>query len=135
MQRDPNPREMSIVIKVRKTARSLFAVALLAAGFSIAAPANAAHATDSVECGSPDYLQVWGHTKPPLIVGSGGNFIACYANAGTITLGEYAWVDQVSTGNNDIQMNDVNGAKVKISRRNIVTYPNRPPHISSIQIF
>ncbi len=50
-------------------------------------------------------------------------------------LGGGAWVDKISTGNNDIQMNDANGDTIRISRWNIVTYPNRPPNITSIQIF
>ncbi|MFZ4185263.1 beta/gamma crystallin domain-containing protein [Streptomyces pseudogriseolus] len=121
---------------VRKATRTLFAVALLAAGFSIAIPTNSAQAINQTSCNSGDYLHVWGHySGRPLIVGPNGPFEYCFANAGTTYLGEYAWIDQVSTGNNDIQMNDANGSTVKISRWHVVTYPNRPPHITSIQIF
>ncbi|WP_206282674.1 hypothetical protein, partial [Streptomyces barkulensis] len=35
---------------IRKTARSLFAVALLAAGFSVTAPMNAAYAMNQTPC-------------------------------------------------------------------------------------
>ncbi|MGW6793205.1 beta/gamma crystallin domain-containing protein [Streptomyces chartreusis] len=122
---------------VRKTARSLFAVALLAAGFSIATPANAAHATNQTPCiEGENFVHVWGHySGRPIIVGPNEDFEFCLANAGTVSLGQYAWVDKVSTGNNDIQMNDANGATVRIDRWHIVAYPNRPPHITSIRIF
>ncbi|MFD7730373.1 hypothetical protein ACFV6F_08315 [Kitasatospora phosalacinea] len=87
----------------RKTARSLFAVALLAAGFSISAPANDAHAMNQTPCTTGDLLHIWGHYSRPLIVGPSGPFEYC--------------------------------ATVRISRWNIVTYPNQPPNITSIQIF
>ncbi|MEU9575905.1 beta/gamma crystallin domain-containing protein [Streptomyces chilikensis] len=120
---------------IRKTARSLFAVALLAAGFSVVTPTNAAHAMNQTPCTSGDLLHVWGHYSRPQIAGPSGPFEFCAANAGTMRLGAGAWVDKISTGNNDIQMNDANGAAVRISRWNIVTYPNQPPNITSIQIF
>ncbi|MFB7948242.1 beta/gamma crystallin domain-containing protein [Kitasatospora phosalacinea] len=119
----------------RKTVRSLFAVALLAAGFSVATPANDAHAMNQTPCTTSDLLHIWGHYSRPLIVGPSGPFEYCAANAGTMQLGSGAWVDKISTGNNDIQMNDANGATVRISRWNIVTYPNQPPNVTSIQIF
>jgi hypothetical protein len=120
---------------IRKTARNLFAVALLAAGLSVATPANAAPAMNQTPCTTDDLLHIWGHYSRPLIVGPSGPFEFCAANAGTMRLGVGAWVDKISTGNNDIQMNDANGATVRISRWNIVTYPNQPLNITSIQIF
>ncbi|MEU8737397.1 beta/gamma crystallin domain-containing protein [Streptomyces halstedii] len=120
---------------IRKTAGNLFAVALLAAGFSVATPANVASAMSQTPCNTGDLLHIWGHYTRPLIVGPSGPFEFCAANAGTMGLGPGAWVDKISTGNNDIQMNDANGATVRISRWNIVTYPNQPPNITSIQIF
>ncbi|WP_405459865.1 oxidoreductase [Streptomyces sp. NBC_00101] len=120
---------------LRKTTRSLFAVALLAAGFSVATPTAPAHAMNQTSCSTSDLLHIWGHYSRPQIYGPSGPFEFCAANAGTMGLGSGAWVDKISTGNNDIQMNDANGATVRISRWNIVTYPNQPPNIASIQIF
>ncbi|WP_405448054.1 oxidoreductase [Streptomyces achromogenes] len=119
----------------RKTTRNLLAVALLTAGLAVATPVNAAHAMNQTPCTSDDLLHIWGHYSRPIIVGPNGPFEYCAANAGTMGLGAGAWVDKISTGNNDIQMNDANGSTVKISRWNIVTYPTRPPNITSIQIF
>ncbi|MFJ3889901.1 beta/gamma crystallin domain-containing protein [Streptomyces sp. H23] len=119
---------------IRKTTRSVFAVALLAAGFSIATPANDAQAINQTDCTSNEFLYVKGHYDLPIIVGGKEDFRYCFANAGTVSLGEGAWVDVVSTGNNDIQMHDANGTTVKINRWSIVNYPNRPPHIESIRI-
>lgn len=120
---------------IRKTARNLFAVALLTAGLSVAIPTNAASAMNQTPCTTDDLLHIWGHYSRPQIAGPSGPFKFCAANAGTMELGAGAWVDKISTGNNDIQMNDANGAVIRISRWNIVTYPNRPLNIRSIQIF
>ncbi|MFJ6076042.1 beta/gamma crystallin domain-containing protein [Streptomyces sp. NPDC093065] len=121
---------------IGKATGSLFAVALLATAFSIATPANEAHAINQTPCTSGEFLYVKGHISDrPSSLGGNGPFEVCYANAGTVSLGKYAWVDAVSTGNNDIQMNDANGATVKLDRWNSVYYPNRPLHIKSIQIF
>ncbi|WP_406350960.1 oxidoreductase [Streptomyces sp. NBC_01635] len=120
---------------IRKTAQRLFAVALLTAGLNLATPANTALAMNQTPCTTGDLLHMWGHYSRPLIVGPSGPFEFCAANAGTMGLGAGAWVDKISTGNNDIQMNDANGTPIRISRWNIVTYPNRPPNITSIQIF
>ncbi|MGN9780616.1 beta/gamma crystallin domain-containing protein [Nonomuraea sp. ZG12] len=56
----------------------------------------------------------------------------CYANKGTMSV--RLWVDQISTGNNDIKYLDYNGAKVRIKRWTIMKFPNRPPHVDSITI-
>lgn len=120
---------------IKKTAQRLFSVALLTAGLNLATPANTALAMSQTPCTTGDLLHIWGHYSRPLIVGPSGPFEYCAANAGTMGLGAGAWVDKISTGNNDIQMNDANGTAIKISRWNIVTYPNRPPNITSIQIF
>ncbi|WP_407918277.1 beta/gamma crystallin domain-containing protein [Kitasatospora sp. NE20-6] len=90
---------------------------------------------NQTSCTTGDLLHIWGHYTRPLISGPSGPFEFCAANAGTMGLGIGAWVDKISTGNNDIQMNDANGATVRISRWNIVTFPNQPPNIASIQIF
>lgn len=123
---------------IRKTTRRVFALALLtlAAGFSIATPANAAPALNQTPCGTrTDLLHVWGHISgQPIIVGPNGPFEVCYANGGAAYLGDYAWIDQVSTGNNDIIMHDANGTDIGISRWTVRTYPNRPPHITAISI-
>lgn len=120
---------------IKKTAQRLFSVALLTAGLNLATPANTALAMSQTPCTTGDLLHIWGHYSRPLIAGPSGPFEYCAANAGTMGLGAGAWVDKISTGNNDIQMNDANGTAIKISRWNIVTYPNRPPNITSIQIF
>jgi hypothetical protein len=44
------------------------------------------------------------------------------------------WVDKISTGKNDIEYLDYNGAKVRIKRWTIRNFPNRPPHVDSITI-
>ena len=121
---------------IRKTARGLFVLALLATGFSVATPANAAPALNQTPCGNrTDLLHVWGHISGrPIIVGGNGPFEVCYANGGAAVLGDNAWIDQVSTGNNNIIMHDANGDDIGISRWTVRTYPHNPPHIQAISI-
>lgn len=86
-----------------------------------------AFAIDRVNCGPSDYFQIWWHFETE----SG---TMCFANSGTIYPrgNNTIWIDKVSTGNNDVIIHDQNGTDVYISRRNIVTYPNRP--IATIRV-
>ena len=120
---------------IRKTARSLFVLALLATGLSVATPANASTAINQTPCGNRgDLLHVWGHISGrPLIEGPNGPFEVCYANGGDAQLGNHAWIDQVSTGNNDILMHDANGDNVLLFRLNFRTY-SQAKHITFIKI-
>ncbi|HEY6796016.1 MAG TPA: beta/gamma crystallin domain-containing protein [Kineosporiaceae bacterium] len=118
----------------RRTVRNLLAVTVLAAGFGAVAPATAAFAMNQVNCATAgdEFLKVWGHVDRPAIVGGPVSFEVCAANAGTMNLG--AWVDQISTGNNDIRYFDANGATVDIHRWTVIRFPNRPPNVDRIQI-
>ncbi|NED84097.1 oxidoreductase, partial [Streptomyces sp. SID11233] len=39
-----------------------------------------------------------------------------------------------STGNNDLIYSDANGDSVRVNRWTDITYPNRPPKVSYIEI-
>ena len=119
-------------VATRRTGRTLLAVVVLVAGFGVVASASPAFAINQVPCDSDEYLKVWGHLDGPLFAGEDGSFELCAANAGTLSLGE--WVDQISTGNNDVRYFDRNGAVVDIPRWHVVTYPNSPPLVDRIEI-
>jgi hypothetical protein len=110
-----------------KKLRNSFVVAALAAVFMANLPAGTAHAINMVDCGSrTDFLKLTGHDSWP------ATRVRCYANKGTMSV--RLWVDQISTGKNDIEYLDYNGAKVRIKRWTIRNFPNRPPHVDSITI-
>lgn len=101
----------------------------LAAAIAVTLPAGAAHAINKVDCGDrDDFLKVTGHT-------SGIPWrrqVRCYANAGTVEV--RLWVDQISTGNNDVVYFDENRDVVEIKRWTIMNFPNRPPNVRNIKI-
>jgi len=115
------------MFEAKKAIRTSIGAATLAALFAVNLPAVPAHAINSVPCNRSDYLKITGHyggTRRPIQY--------CYANAGTAFVG--LWVDQFSTGNNDIEYLDYNGAKIRIRRWTVITYPNRPPHVRTVTI-
>ena len=110
-----------------KKLRRSFAVAALAAIFVVNLPVGPAHAINIVDCGGrTDLLKFTGHDGWP------ATRVRCYANKGTMAV--RLWADQISTGNNDIEYLDYNGAKVRIKRWTIMNFPNRPPHVDTITI-
>ena len=99
-------------------------------------PAGPALAIDRVQppylstvCRS-DYLQIWGHTYTAT---SKQNDSRCYANRGVANLPASFWMDQISTGNNDIVYTDANGTKVNIARWRNLKFTNEP-HVTKIEI-
>ncbi|TDC06649.1 oxidoreductase [Nonomuraea longispora] len=111
-----------------KRLRNSLTVAALAAVFAASLPVGAAHAINIVDCGNrTDLLKFTGHDGAwP------ATRVRCYANKGTLSV--RLWADQISTGNNDIEYLDYNGAKVRIKRWTIMNFPNRPPHVDTITI-
>ncbi|WP_239010302.1 beta/gamma crystallin domain-containing protein [Streptomyces sp. 769] len=63
----------------------------------------------------------------------GRDSVDCYANRGRTDFDEW-WVDRISTGDNDLIYYDENGDSVKIERWHDITFPNRPPKVSAIEI-
>jgi Streptomyces killer toxin-like. len=112
---------------IKKAIRASAGAATLAALFAVNLPAAPAHAINSVPCNRHDYLKITGH------YGNNPRRVQfCFANAGTVPLN--LWVDQFSTGNNDIEYLDFNGQKIRIRRWTVINYPNRPPHVRSVTI-
>lgn len=109
------------------------AAATVATVFTLVGPAGVSSAMDNVTC-DPDagFLKIAYHE----FSAPRGSTVKCYANAGKIDFESFKtiWVDEVSTGNNDVHLHDANGDVVGIKRWNSVKYPNRPPHIKSIEI-
>ncbi|MER6511629.1 beta/gamma crystallin domain-containing protein [Nonomuraea sp. NPDC001636] len=111
---------------MRRTLSTLAALAA-AATLTVAVSGGPAFAIDHVTC-DPDagYLQIWSHSN-------GRDSVDCYANRGRTDFGGW-WVDKISTGNNDVKYYDANGDVVRINRHTVMTYPNRPPKVASIEI-
>jgi hypothetical protein len=99
-----------------------------AAAFTVSAPSGTAFAIDHVPCDGNrnDLLKIKSHLD-------GRDSVDCYANAGKTDFGGW-WVDEISTGNNDLIYSDDNGDSVKIERWHDITFPNRPPKVDAIQI-
>ncbi|MER5496348.1 MULTISPECIES: beta/gamma crystallin domain-containing protein [unclassified Streptomyces] len=113
--------------KKRNVVRTMAATLAAAAAFTLAGPAGTASAIDHVTC-DPDagFLKIWSHD------GSGHDSVDCYANRGKTDFGGW-WVDQISTGNNDVKYYDANGDVVKIPRNSNIKYSN-VPKVAAIEI-
>ncbi|MFF8369936.1 beta/gamma crystallin domain-containing protein [Streptomyces lydicus] len=116
-----------MISKTKKAARSVGVAFAAAAALTLAVPTGNAFAIDHVACrGGENFLKIWSH--------SGGNqSVDCYANAGRTDFGGW-WIDKISTGNNDLIYYDANGDSVKIERWHEITFPNRPPKVTAIEI-
>ncbi|MEV7045661.1 beta/gamma crystallin domain-containing protein [Amycolatopsis sp. NPDC051061] len=112
-------------LHARKAAVTLTAAAV--ALCSLFVTAGTASAATKVPCTGSDLLEIWWHSHS-----GDASAHECFANSGTVTV--RAWVDKISTGNNDITYFDFNGSVVSISRWNIVTFPNNPPDVDAINI-
>ncbi|MFF2328933.1 MULTISPECIES: beta/gamma crystallin domain-containing protein [unclassified Streptomyces] len=113
-------------LRTRNVARTTATALAVAAMFTLAGPAGTASAIDHVTC-DPDanFLKIWSHS-------GGRDSVDCYANRGKIDFGGW-WVDQISTGNNDVKYYDANGDVVKIARWNNIKYTNTPK-VNAIEI-
>ncbi|MFI6728188.1 oxidoreductase [Streptomyces sp. R-74717] len=116
-----------MISRTMNVARTLAAALATAAAFTLAGPAGTASAIDHVTC-DPDanFLKIWSHN------GSGRDSVDCYANRGKTDFGGW-WVDQISTGNNDVKYYDANGDVVKIPRWSNIKY-NNVPKVKAIEI-
>ncbi|WP_406500433.1 oxidoreductase [Streptomyces sp. NBC_00846] len=116
-----------MISRTRNVARTAAATLAAAVAFTLAGPAGTASAIDHVTC-DPDagFLKIWSHNS------SGRQSVDCYANRGKTNFGGW-WVDQISTGNNDVKYYDANGDVVKITRWNNVKYRN-VPKVNAIEI-
>jgi hypothetical protein len=109
-----------------KLARMAATALAAAAAFTVLLPGTAL-AINQVACGGRnDLLKIWSHLN-------GQVSVDCYANAGLTSFGGW-WVDQISTGNNDLRYYDANGDVVRINRWTVISYPNRPPKVDVIEI-
>ncbi|MEV4433026.1 beta/gamma crystallin domain-containing protein [Streptomyces sp. NPDC049555] len=116
-----------MISKTKKVVRSAAVALATAAAFTVTMPTGNAYAIDHVECrGGEDFLKIWSHN-------GGRQSVDCYANRGRTNFGGW-WVDKISTGNNDLIYYDANGDSVKIERWHVITFPNRPPKVNSIEI-
>ncbi|MFI6350730.1 beta/gamma crystallin domain-containing protein [Streptomyces sp. NPDC050560] len=116
-----------MVSTYKRAARSLGAALAVAVALSVGVPSGNAFAINHVQCvGGENFLKIWSHS-------GGTQSVDCYANAGKTDFGGW-WVDRISTGNNDLIYYDANGDSVKIERWHDITFPNRPPKVTAIQI-
>ncbi|MFB7918820.1 beta/gamma crystallin domain-containing protein [Streptomyces sp. NPDC056061] len=116
-----------MISRTRSVAHTLAAALAMAVAFTMAGPAGTASAIDHVTC-DPDagFLKIWSHN------GSGRDSVDCYANRGKTDFGGW-WIDQISTGNNDVKYYDANGDVVKIPRQSNIKYSN-VPKVTAIEI-
>ena len=105
------------------------AVALACAAAMTVTTSGNAYAIDHVPCDGSrnDLLKIWSHN------GLGTDSVDCYANAGETSFGNW-WVDRIQTGNNVLVYQDANGDSVRIEKWTDISFPNRPPKVSSIKI-
>ncbi|GAA1944818.1 beta/gamma crystallin domain-containing protein [Kitasatospora viridis] len=116
-----------MISKSLKAGCSMAVALAAAAALTVSAPSSA-YAIDHVACDGNrnDLLKIHSHLD-------GRDSVDCYANAGTTDFGGW-WVDEISTGNNDLVYSDANGDSVRVNRWTDITYPNRPPKVTRIQI-
>ncbi|MFF1925134.1 beta/gamma crystallin domain-containing protein [Streptomyces sp. NPDC058221] len=111
----------------KSVARTTAAALAVAAAFALGGPVATASAIDHVTCDpAAGFLKIWSHAS------NGGQHVDCYANAGKTDFGG-RWIDQISTGNNDVKYYDVNGDVVSIPRGSNLKY-NNVPHVKAIEI-
>ncbi|MGV4926680.1 oxidoreductase (plasmid) [Streptomyces sp. BHT-5-2] len=116
-----------MISKTKKVARSVGVAFAAAATLTIAVPTGNAFAIDHVTCrGGENFLKIWSRN-------GGSQSVDCYANAGKTDFGGW-WVDKISTGNNDLIYYDANGDSVRVERWHEITFPNRPPKVTAIEI-
>ncbi|MFE3145201.1 beta/gamma crystallin domain-containing protein [Streptomyces sp. NPDC059218] len=115
-----------MISRTRNVVRTMAAALAVAATFTLAGPTGTASAIDHVTC-DPDagFLKIWSHS-------GGRDSVDCYANRGKTDFGGW-WVDQISTGNNDVKYYDANGDVVKIARNSNIKYSN-VPKVNAIEI-
>ncbi|WP_053664983.1 beta/gamma crystallin domain-containing protein [Streptomyces sp. MMG1121] len=115
-----------MISKTKRVARSVVVALAATAAVTMAMPTNA-FAIDHVECrGGENFLKIWSHGPR--------DSVDCYANRGRTDWGPGWWVDKISTGNNDLIYYDANGDSVRINRWTEITFPNRPPQVTGIEI-
>ncbi|MFB6989298.1 beta/gamma crystallin domain-containing protein [Streptomyces sp. NPDC056230] len=116
-----------MISKTKKVARSAAVAFAAAATFTMTMPTGNAFAIDHVACrGGENFLKIWSHN-------GGSQSVDCYANAGRTDFGGW-WIDKISTGNNDLIYYDANGDSVKIERWHEISFPNRQPKVTAIEI-
>lgn len=116
-----------MISKRKRAARSMAVTLAATAALTLGTPSGNAFAIDHVQCvGGENFLKLWSRLD-------GRQSVDCYANAGKTDFGNW-WVDRISTGNSDLIYYDANGDSVKIERRHDITFPNRPPKVTAIQI-
>ncbi|MFJ9679133.1 beta/gamma crystallin domain-containing protein [Streptomyces sp. NPDC101194] len=116
-----------MISKTKRAARSVAVAFAAAAMFTMTMPTGNAFAIDHVPCrGGENFLKIWSHS-------GGSQSVDCYANAGRTDFGGW-WIDKIFTGNNDLIYYDANGDSVKIERWHEISFPNRAPKVTAIEI-
>ncbi|MFE4550792.1 beta/gamma crystallin domain-containing protein [Streptomyces sp. NPDC056785] len=110
-------------------------VGAAAAALTVLGPVSSASAMSNVPCTpGQGYLKIWDHPSGF----PAGTTVECYAVAGYINWnrvhGQAAWIDRIQTGNNDVVINDCNGAQDRFDRWTDTIFPNRPINACQINI-
>ncbi|MFF4487572.1 beta/gamma crystallin domain-containing protein [Streptomyces sp. NPDC001544] len=89
--------------------------------------ATSASATDQVDCGPADYVQVTFH------YGGRGDTDVCLANAGGVPLPGNSWITRISTGNNRVQwFGDGRWQPAEgLNKWTVMTWPNHSGGVSA----
>ena len=89
--------------------------------------ATSASATNQVDCGRSDFVQVTSHQA------GHGDTDLCFANAGVISLPGNSWITRISTGNNRVQwFGDAAWQPAAgINKWTVMTWPNHPGGVSA----
>ncbi|WP_260328072.1 beta/gamma crystallin domain-containing protein [Streptomyces sp. Ag109_O5-1] len=107
---------------------ALAAMTTLAVTASLTAvTATDAFATNQVDCGRSDFVQVTSHQA------GHSDTDLCFANAGTISLPGNSWITRISTGDNRVQwFGDAAWQPADgINKWTVMTWPNHPGGVSA----
>ncbi|MGW4445010.1 beta/gamma crystallin domain-containing protein [Streptomyces sp. NPDC004682] len=80
--------------------------------------------------GHTDYLKIVVHGA----ASDNWNGTRCFAGPKTAGRVE-GWLDEISTGNNVVQIEDINGTYTDFAKWTWTVFPNRPPHIHYVYIY
>jgi len=122
----------NLTFAIKKLVRKIVVASVMAgaaATTAVAVTGTPALAINPVPCGRSDFLRISVHTGDLPIRW----YSSCYANRGITYVGN-VWLDEISTGNNDVKLYDYNGSVVHVGRWWVITYPNAPKHIWAVEI-
>ncbi|WP_394939050.1 beta/gamma crystallin domain-containing protein [Psychromicrobium sp. YIM B11713] len=112
---------------MKSVASKVVVSGVLAGAALVAIPAGAATANE-VPCTDVNFVSIAWHSD------FGGRGESCYANKSENHVNN-VWMDSLSTGNNDVVYEDLNGALVNFPRGTYTIWPDgQEPHINTIWI-